>query len=239
MVIISAAIITKQGKILLARQFLDITKSQLEGLLCNFPRLIDRDMQHTFVDAESVRYVYQSIDELYLILITTKSSNIVEDLETMRLLQKIIQHYCPFNVDEGNILRYSFDIVHAFDDVVSLGFRESVTLNQILTYTEMESQEERIAKEKRKMLELEAKEIAKRKQIEIDQINKEKVHVQAYNPPPEFQDDSPSVRQPAFVPPPVEEAKYTAAASTSAASSDRKRAPKRGLALGKNKKSNI
>ena len=239
MVIISAAIITKQGKILLARQFLDITKSQLEGLLCNFPRLIDRDMQHTFVDAESVRYVYQSIDELYLVLITTKSSNIVEDLETMRLLQKIIQHYCPFNVDEGNILRYSFDIVHAFDDVVSLGFRESVTLNQILTYTEMESQEERIAKEKRKMLELEAKEIAKRKQIEIDQINKEKVHVQAYNPPPEYMDDTPQVRQPAFVPPPVEETKYTSTpAATSGASPDRKRAPKRGLALGK-KKNNL
>jgi hypothetical protein len=38
-----------------------------------------------------------------------------------------------------------------------------VTLNQILTYTEMESQEERIAKEKRKLMEMEAAEISKRR----------------------------------------------------------------------------
>jgi hypothetical protein len=44
MVVVSASIINKQGKILLARQFLDITKTQLEGLLSNFPRLLDRNM---------------------------------------------------------------------------------------------------------------------------------------------------------------------------------------------------
>jgi hypothetical protein len=90
MVVISGSIITRQGKILLARQFLEITKTQLEGLLCNFPRLIDRNMQHTFVDAENIRYVYQAMDDLFLILLTTKASNIVEDLETIRLLQKIV-----------------------------------------------------------------------------------------------------------------------------------------------------
>jgi hypothetical protein len=104
---------------LLARQFLDITKTQLEGLLSNFPRLLENDMQHTFVESESLRYVYQSMDDLYLVLLTSKQSNIVEDLETIRLMQKIIQHYCPFSVDEGSILRFSFDIIHAFDDVIS------------------------------------------------------------------------------------------------------------------------
>ena len=34
------------------------------------------------------RYIYQPIEALFLLLITNKASNIVEDLETLRLLSK-------------------------------------------------------------------------------------------------------------------------------------------------------
>ena len=36
------------------------------------------------------RYVYQPIEDLFLLLITNKASNIVEDLETLRLLSKLV-----------------------------------------------------------------------------------------------------------------------------------------------------
>jgi hypothetical protein len=36
------------------------------------------------------RYVYQPIEGLFLLLITNKASNIVEDLETLRLLSKLV-----------------------------------------------------------------------------------------------------------------------------------------------------
>ena len=57
--------------------------------MASFPKLLGSDSkQHTFVETESVRYVYQPMESLYLLLITNKASNIVEDLDTLRLLSK-------------------------------------------------------------------------------------------------------------------------------------------------------
>ena len=90
MVIISTSVISKAGKPLVARQYRDISRVRLEGLLSAFPKLMDPKSQHTFVETDSVRYVYQALDQLFLVMITTKTSNIVEDLETLQLFSRIV-----------------------------------------------------------------------------------------------------------------------------------------------------
>jgi hypothetical protein len=168
MVVISVSLVTKQGKILLARQFMEITKASLEGFLSSFVKQVDSSRQHNYIDQEACRFIFQPIESVYLVLITSKDSNIVEDLETLRLMYKVVQHYCPFGPDEGNVLKNSFELALAFDDVIAAGYRESITLSQILTYAEMESAEERIFREKQKAQMQEAREQAKRKQMELD-----------------------------------------------------------------------
>jgi hypothetical protein len=170
MVVISAAILTREGRILFARQFLEITRVQLEALLGSFIRLIDSSMQHTFLENETTRFVYIPLDNIYLVLLTSKDSNIVDDLETLRLLQKVVQHYCPYGLSDGSILKSSFEISWAFDDVISMGYRESVTLAQILSYAEMESAEEKAFKEKLEAQIQEAKEASRKKQQELDKL---------------------------------------------------------------------
>lgn len=203
MVIVSVGLVNKQSKVLLSRQFVDITRGQIEGFLSSFTNLVDSSRQHSFVENESVRFIYQPIDSIYLVLVTTKDSNIVDNLETLRLLHKVVNHYCPFGLDEGLILKNSFDIILACDDVISFGHRESVTLNQLLTYADMESAEEKLYREKLKAQMQEAKEIAKLKRKELDKkhaMDKKKLHETEEKPL------TPSEPEPPTVPIPFTEA---------------------------------
>jgi len=178
MVLLASAICTKSGKALLSRQFVEMTKARIEGLLAAFPKLMSSSAsagasgskssskQHTFVETESVRYVYQPMEKLYMLLITTKTSNILEDLETLRLFARVIPEYCR-TMDEAEILENAFNLLFAFDEVVALGYRESVNLAQIRTFVEMDSHEEKVYQAVRATQEREAKQTMRERAKEL------------------------------------------------------------------------
>lgn len=146
MVILSSAICTKNGKALLARQFVEMSRIRIEGLLAAFPKLLGsgEEKQHTFIETDTVRYIYQPIEALFLLIITNKASNIVEDLETLRLLSKVVPDVAG-GVSEEKVMDKCFELVFAFDEVISWGgYRESISLQQIKTNMEMDSHEEKL-----------------------------------------------------------------------------------------------
>jgi len=53
---------------------------------------------------------------LYLLLVTNKASNILEDLETLRLLAKVVPEYVP-SMDEEGVSQAAFELLFAFDEV--------------------------------------------------------------------------------------------------------------------------
>jgi hypothetical protein len=75
-----------------------MSRIRIEGLLAAFPKLVGTGKQHTYLETESVRYVYQPIEGLYLLLITNKQSNILEDLDTLRLLSKLVSCFHIFSL---------------------------------------------------------------------------------------------------------------------------------------------
>jgi len=173
MVVLAAAVVTKTGKALVSRNFVSMTRIRIEGLLAAFPKLVGTGKQHTFVETESIRYVYQPMEALYLLLITNKASNILEDLDTLRLLSKVVPEYCQIP-DEDNVARNAFELIFAFDEVISLGHKENVTLQQVRTFTEMESHEEKLHKMIIQSKINDTKDVMNRKAREIDKAKVEK-----------------------------------------------------------------
>lgn len=169
-------------------------RSRIDGLLASFPKLMTTGSQHTTIETPDVRYVYQPLEDLYLLIITTKSSNILQvrsflsspptqtvsgrytrsstemermlgwkdsrhragrtvwaeglsllqDISTLSLLVRCVADLLRSSVDEPTIVHHAFDLIAAFDEIVSLGFRENVTVQQVRSVLEAESHEEKI-----------------------------------------------------------------------------------------------
>lgn len=120
-----------------------MSRARIESLLASFTKVIPANMQHTSVETADVRYVYQPLEDLYILLITNKASNILQDIETLKTFARVVSDICR-SADQREILKNAFELLEAFDEIVSLGYRESVNLMQIRSNLEMESHEEKI-----------------------------------------------------------------------------------------------
>lgn len=148
-------------------------------MLASFPKLADSGTQHTTVEQDNVRFVYQPLDELYMVLITNRQSNILQDIDSLHLFAQVVNSICKKS-DEREILRNAFELLSAFDELITMGYRENLTMSQIKTFLEMESHEERIQEIIARNKELEASEERKRKAKQLEMQRKEAARSAAY-----------------------------------------------------------
>ncbi|KAH7313329.1 putative coatomer subunit delta [Stachybotrys elegans] len=172
MVVLAASICTRGGKAVLSRQFREMPRSRMEALLASFPKQADSGTQHTTVERDNVRFVYQPLDELYMVLVTNRQSNILQDIDSLHLFAQVVTTTCK-SLDEREILKNAYELLSAFDELVTLGYRENLTISQIKTFLDMESHEERIQEIIARNKELEATEERKRRAKQIEMQRKE------------------------------------------------------------------
>ncbi|PHH84073.1 hypothetical protein CDD83_2535 [Cordyceps sp. RAO-2017] len=147
-------------------------RSRIEALLASFPKLADSGTQHTTVEQDNVRFVYQPLDELYMVLITNRQSNILQDIDLLHLFAQVATSACK-TLDEREIVKNAYELLSAFDELVTLGYRENLTMSQIKAFLDMESHEERIQEIIARNKELEATEERKRKAKQLEMQRKE------------------------------------------------------------------
>ncbi|KAJ2469974.1 coatomer subunit delta [Coemansia sp. RSA 2322] len=138
-------------------------RTRIEGLLASFPKLMVPGQQHTTIETETIRYVYQPIGEdMYAVLITSRQNNIVQDMDTLHLIARAVADICDVNDQQGVILR-GFDILTAFEEIILQGYRDKIDLAKLRAIMEMESHEEKIQDIIERNKEREAKQELKRK----------------------------------------------------------------------------
>lgn len=170
--ILSAGIVDKDGAIFVARQYCEMTRAKVEALYIAFSRLITKGKQHTIIETNEVRYIYQAINDFYSLLITDKHSNILEDIKTLRLFVGAINEYASIGkglINEESITQNRFDLLFVFDEIVALGVRQLDNLAQLRTVMEMKSEEEKAFMESLTRKEKEAKAKSAEKAKELDQ----------------------------------------------------------------------
>eukprot|EP00490_Sorites_sp_Unknown_P009817 CAMPEP_0114660468 /NCGR_PEP_ID=MMETSP0191-20121206/20139_1 /TAXON_ID=126664 /ORGANISM="Sorites sp." /LENGTH=239 /DNA_ID=CAMNT_0001889243 /DNA_START=270 /DNA_END=990 /DNA_ORIENTATION=+ len=99
-------------------------------------------------------------------------SNILEDLQTLRMIAKLIPEYCDGH-DEECVQNNAFELIFAMDEVVSpMGYREQVTYQDIDDYVKMDSAEEKLAQIIDESKEQNQREIMKQKAAQFDKVKK-------------------------------------------------------------------
>ncbi|KAJ4461081.1 putative Coatomer subunit delta [Paratrimastix pyriformis] len=143
--VIGAGILTRVGRVLVSTCF-ERTSHNIDNLFAAFTKLLPSgNREHQMLETESAYYLYQPLEQLYLVMIATKTSNMVENLDCLHLLARIVLTAVPLP-DEASIRDSMFDIKFKWDEAVTFGFPNHLTLDEITQNVQMYSYEEELSR---------------------------------------------------------------------------------------------
>jgi len=178
MVVLSAAVCTKQGKLELARQFVEMTRSKTQTIWSTFSKLIDHDSKHCSFETPECRFMYQHLDNHVVAIATNFSSNVMVDFDILTSLVRIVTDTMQGNRFE--IPEIKFELVHKFDEVITpTGLFTYASLQEIQKAVEMDSHEHRVAEMIKASQENEARVLAQKRAEQIRKLKKQKKDLDA------------------------------------------------------------
>ena len=90
----SIVICNKNAKIILARQFVKMTSLELNELAVQFTRNLEFCKDSTHIETEKELYVFIPIQSIFLVCVSSKDSNIIENIGIIKLVFRLIQDLC-------------------------------------------------------------------------------------------------------------------------------------------------
>lgn len=137
------SICSRLGSPLISRNFSKISHSRLEQLLNHFTQALSANQQHSYVETEDGLFVFQPLSQFYLVLIATKTSNVLQHIDCLHLVGRFISNLCD-SMEEQDILSKCSEIVFALDEIVISGNYDGITLPQVNSNLLMQSHEEEL-----------------------------------------------------------------------------------------------
>lgn len=172
MAALSTVICNKNAKIIFARQFVKMSRMDLEEHIVHFSRNIDTCKETTHLESDKARYLFIPVENLFLLLITNKASNIIEDIEIIKLIYRLVQDLCGV-MTESSVSTNAFELMLGIDDIVCLGYRNSVSIATVKQFMLMDSQEEKEFRKKQEEKELIVKKQMAEKMREFEKQRRE------------------------------------------------------------------
>jgi hypothetical protein len=180
-------IINNKSKLILARQFVRISKRQLLEHSSYFVRKIDleenKDKNYFDLQDNKIRYLYQTLqnNNLYVVLVTSEQFNIFESLQLLKNIHRLVQDICSDQNSEENVVNKIkenyIDIIHSVDDLVNmLNGREEALVPKVKSNLKMESVEEKHFIIEQKIKEDKAKEKMITEMEEIERLRRDNMY---------------------------------------------------------------
>ena len=177
MTILSISVCTNTSKIIFARQFVEMTRKGLEELIVLFSRSVNLHKQVTSFETENNRFLYIYSDPLYLVVITTKDSNIIEDMEVLKLSNRLMIDICSVGkLIDTEVIKKAFEIALGLDEIVSFGTYEGLNLMQVKNLLKMDSAEEKEFRKIQLQREKHAKEQLDARMLELEEQRRKNVY---------------------------------------------------------------
>jgi len=189
MTIICLIICNTDGKIFFARQFIPLfSKKDFFTQTTLFIQNYSSNKQLKYIDIYSYRYLYQLLNDKFILLLITKliNSNIIIEQEALKVCLRLIQQRIGVNITTESIKEKGIDLAIDLEEVVQNGLIQNLHIGEINSKINMlrvdkeeikKKFEEKINKQKSVMIkqfeEMEKlEEIKEKSEIPNENINK-------------------------------------------------------------------
>lgn len=137
-------ICTKEGRLVFYRDYGAVPHSLFEDLAFALPASLAKDSQCCFFAHGAHRLVFLPLEALFVVMVTPRHSNIIEDVETIGNVKDVIHHILAPKLNEEAVTENYANLTFAFDDMISLGTRNAFSRTQVQALLEMESSNEKL-----------------------------------------------------------------------------------------------
>ncbi|KAL7719130.1 Coatomer subunit delta [Entamoeba marina] len=162
----SVAILSRSGKVIISRQNVPFQRTRLEGLFATFIRLQSSNHGTSF-ETDGVRFIYQSCEDVYIVMITSLSSNIIEDTEILNAIIASLTH--KLTVSSKGISHGMFEALFVIDEFLHWGYAEKVSVSTVKSNLAMKSKEEERYLAELELKKAEVARITKKREEEIQE----------------------------------------------------------------------